>query len=107
MPLINIVFLLLIFFMITATLEAAPPFDVDAPVAEGAQGDAVDRIHISASGEVAYGSAQGADALAQAATVERLTVVADGRLPADRFSRILTELKRLGATDLELEVRAP
>ena len=44
LPLINIVFLLLIFFMIAGSLQKLGPFDVDPPVSQTADGQSEDTI---------------------------------------------------------------
>ncbi len=55
LPLINIVFLLLIFFMVAGQLSAADPFRVDPPrsAAEGAPEGELAEILLSADGRIA------------------------------------------------------
>ncbi|MDO5706789.1 MAG: biopolymer transporter ExbD [Paracoccus sp. (in: a-proteobacteria)] len=59
-PMINVVFLLLIFFLLTAQIAPAPPFDMTLPeshVDEAAQ--ARDVLYLSATGELAFNEARG------------------------------------------------
>lgn len=64
-PMINIVFLLLIFFLMTAQIAPPAPFEVTPPVAEvEALADGAFTLHINSEGTIAYEDAQGDLALA-------------------------------------------
>lgn len=63
-PMINIVFLLLIFFLMTAQIAPPAPFEVTPPVAEvEAPADGAFTLHINAEGTFAFENAQGDSAL--------------------------------------------
>ncbi|WP_371037298.1 ExbD/TolR family protein [Rhodosalinus sp. FB01] len=109
-PMINVVFLLLIFFLMTAEIAPPAPFDVTPPQAgaeTGAEAGAV--LHVSAAGRVAFGGAEGAAAwealAARDAGAGPLTVRADATLPAAEFAALLRRLAETGAAEIELAVR--
>ncbi|WP_289069588.1 biopolymer transporter ExbD [uncultured Aliiroseovarius sp.] len=93
---INVVFLLLVFFMMTSQIASAPPFRLSPPTAvggEGADGGLV--LYVSAAGEMAFGAARGEAALAAIAALEpgaRLTVTADGALAAPELAQLLQRM---------------
>ncbi|WP_289040991.1 biopolymer transporter ExbD [uncultured Aliiroseovarius sp.] len=96
-PMINVVFLLLIFFMMTSQIASAPPFKLSPPKAvggEGADGGLV--LYVSAaSGEMAFGATRGEAVFAALAALEpgaRLTVTADGALAAPELARLLQRM---------------
>ncbi|MGR3780611.1 MAG: ExbD/TolR family protein, partial [Albimonas sp.] len=68
-PMINVVFLLLIFFLMTATIAPPAPFEVEPPQAEAepASTETPDTLHLAADGRMAFGEARGEAALAAAA----------------------------------------
>ncbi len=109
-PMINVVFLLLIFFLMTAEIAPPAPFDVTPPQAGAEAGiEAGTVLHLSADGRVAFGGAEGAaawDALAaRAEGAGPLPVRADAALPAAEFAALLRRLAETGAADVELAVR--
>ena len=108
LPMINVVFLLLIFFLMSAQIAPPPPFDVappraDGPVAVG--GEAV--LYIAADGALAFGAARGEAAwpllndLAQAEDAA-LLIRADAGLDATRLAQVLGRLSGLGLADIRL-----
>lgn len=108
LPMINLVFLLLIFFLMAATLAPRPPEPVEPPeVAEAArlETDAV-RIALGTDGVVAFDGARGEAALAGiTAGLSADAVVAihaDRRAPATALARLLGELDAAGATRIRL-----
>ncbi|MDO9637837.1 MAG: biopolymer transporter ExbD [Pseudotabrizicola sp.] len=117
LPMINVVFLLLIFFLISARLTPPEPFTVTPPeaLAEAeAQGDFT--LFISADGQLGYRDLLDDPALAaiEAARTDhctatdcdaeppRLTLRADTALPAARLAQILPRLSPLGFAQIEL-----
>jgi len=89
---VNVVFLLLIFFLMSARIAPPDPFETTPPSADGPAPVAGDVLYLSADGDLAYGSARGeavfaalsgrdadmplvirADAGAEAAALARLT----------------------------------
>ena len=98
-PMINVVFLLLIFFLLTAQIAPSTPFEVTPPESRSDQ-PANERgvLYVSATGELAYDDARG-DAvwpLIEARVEEDgpVEIRADGAAPGTEIARIL---KRLGA----------
>lgn len=117
LPMINVVFLLLIFFLISARLTPPEPFAVTPPEAQTeaeAMGDFV--LYLAADGRLGYRETTD-DAALQAITVARetycaegdctaepprLTLRADTALPAAELARLLPELAGLGFAQIEL-----
>lgn len=110
-PMINVVFLLLIFFMMSATIMPAPPFDVslpetDAQIAVAGEMD----IYVSASGEVSFQGALNDAAwavLAAQPAVSTVTLRADADLSAQKLARVVSRLARIGHTQIEIAIRVP
>ncbi|MDO8884536.1 biopolymer transporter ExbD [Pseudotabrizicola sp.] len=117
LPMINVVFLLLIFFLISARMTPPEPFAVTPPEAHAqaeAQGDFA--LFISADGLLGYGDTTGDPALVALAAAHtghciandctaappRLTLRADAALPAARLAQILPQLTSLGFAQIEL-----
>jgi len=115
LPLINVVFLLLIFFMIAGSLSATEPFEVEPPASRSdgehdAQGVT---ILMSRDGRLALDG----EVLAEAALLARLearlaeapqtpiTLKADGHAPANRLVRFTQSLYEKGVEKLELLAR--
>ncbi|NBD30115.1 MAG: biopolymer transporter ExbD [Alphaproteobacteria bacterium] len=106
-PMINVVFLLLIFFMMTSRIAPTPPFAVTPPTATPealAEGKAV--LWIAPDGLLAFGALRGDavwPALAALPADATLTVTADASLPATRLAAILSRLD--ADRSIELMVR--
>ncbi|WP_372837303.1 ExbD/TolR family protein, partial [Puniceibacterium confluentis] len=96
---INVVFLLLIFFLMTAQITAPPPFDLTLPHAAAQDDSTTGTLYISASGDLAYQTLRGPAALVAAAARTPLTLQADARLSASTLARVLGELSGHGARD--------
>lgn len=105
---INVVFLLLIFFLMSAQIVSPPPFDVTPPVAEHTETASRDlRLHISAEAELAFGELRGPDAWAALARVPNpgespLLVRADAELEAIELARVLSRVSTLGFQGIQL-----
>ncbi|MEM6577396.1 MAG: biopolymer transporter ExbD [Pseudomonadota bacterium] len=105
---INVVFLLLIFFLMSAQIVTPPPFDVDPPAAESDQQVQTElRLHVSGDGSLGFGDARDDavwDALAQIdhASEAVLVVRADAALPGSDLARILSRLSPLGFAEIQL-----
>lgn len=121
LPMINVVFLLLIFFLISARMTPPEPFEVLPPQAQAeaeAQGEFT--LYVGPEGALGYGEAREAAALAAlsaareaycaesdcAAMPARLTVRADAALPAAWLAALLPELAQLGFAQMELVARS-
>ncbi|MEQ8798979.1 MAG: biopolymer transporter ExbD [Salinisphaeraceae bacterium] len=109
LPLINIVFLLLIFFMVAGALHTRAPFEVEPPGTEHADDSNPDNqvLAISADGELALGG----EALERPALTARLReregdtllqVKADSGLPAAALTDLLGEIRAAGIPRIRL-----
>lgn len=122
LPMINVVFLLLIFFMISARMTAPDPFPVTPPEAAAQEADEAQghfTLHLGRDGQPGYRDAIGEAALPLLASARadhcaradcaqvapRLTLRADAGLPAATLAGLVPRLSALGFTDLELLVR--
>mgnify|MGYP000215203178 FL=1 len=104
-PMINVVFLLLIFFLMTAQIVPPAPFDLSLPNASGDEDTGQTALYISADGEIAFDAARGDAALAQAVAATQdvpLRLYADANLPAATLAQLLTQLATLGASQVEI-----
>ncbi|TCP60931.1 outer membrane transport energization protein ExbD [Rhodovulum bhavnagarense] len=105
-PMINVVFLLLVFFMISAQLAPPDPFEVTPPAAtsdDPAQGAAV--LHVAQDGALAYGAVRGEAALAALAEAEidgPLMIRADKAAPGQVIAALIARLSAAGIGPLEL-----
>ena len=106
-PMINVVFLLLIFFLMSATLADPDPFELRTPEAQAGREAAGEAgvLFVSASGEVAFGSLRGEAALGAAGGAQALRIRADQGVEASRIAALIARLSAAGVTALELEVR--
>lgn len=109
-PMINIVFLLLIFFLLTATIAPPDLFPVTPPEAEGvtAQLPPGTPLHVSADGALALGPLRDEEALAAlAGHGVPLVLRADAALPGSELASLLTRLSALGVNEIDLTVSTP
>lgn len=101
-PLINVVFLLLIFFLMTAQIAPPAPFETEPPVAaEGAGPSGEVVLHVDPNGVFGFAETLGEDAVAEA-----LAAAGGGplRLRADagmEGAMLAAALKRLSAAGVE------
>jgi biopolymer transport protein ExbD len=110
-PMINVVFLLLIFFLMTAQITPPAPLEISLPVAAGtgqknAKGEA---LYVSASGGVAYLNLSGDAAFAALARTQATTqaqqpvqLYADAALSGTDLVRILGRLGAAGIDRVDL-----
>lgn len=108
LPMINVVFLLLIFFLMTAQIAPAPPFDITPPDATSEATDAPSRtLWLNAEGRIVHDDLTGEAALAAlAAGVGPVLIRADADLSAAELARLMRQLTALGVTDLRLATLA-
>jgi biopolymer transport protein ExbD len=106
-PMINVVFLLLVFFLISAQITPPAPFDVTLP--EGRAGDRgapADTLYMDEGGRLAFNAARGEavlDALAARATPDApLQIRADARLEARALARLMPQLAARGVAKVEI-----
>ncbi len=109
-PMINVVFLLLVFFLMTSRLAPPEPFEVRLPQAEqGEDGETAPVLYVSASGEIGFEDARGPAAVA--ALAERLRgsdavprLRADAGTEAAVVARLLKDLTAAGIAQVALVV---
>jgi biopolymer transport protein ExbD len=102
---INVVFLLLIFFLMTAQIVPPTPFDLTLPSASGDDDTGQTALYLSAEGEIAFETARGDAALARATALPDdtpLRLYADAGLPGATLAQVLNQLAALGATRVEI-----
>ncbi|MEC9434089.1 MAG: biopolymer transporter ExbD [Pseudomonadota bacterium] len=114
---INVVFLLLCFFMMTATLTTPSPFEVSPPASASADRAAREAarapLHVGAQGQLAWNGVGGdaaLDALARARRavgpgLPRLEIRADAGLDGARLAALLARLRALGVDEARLALR--
>ena len=110
LPLINVVFLLLIFFMVSGTLMQEPPFELSPPSTQHAetQESQADYLAIGADGRLAWaGESIDKDELSER-LVQRpnpdspLHVRADRKLTARDLNDLLATLRSGGVAQIQL-----
>lgn len=111
-PMINVVFLLLIFFLMTSRLAEPEPFAVTPPdAALESEPEAEPVLFISAGGRLHYGGSDGEAAIAALAAASAdspaVRLRADAQLEARTLARILRQLAEAGLSHAELVVRQP
>lgn len=102
-PMINVVFLLLIFFLMTASLEPAPPVEVALPDAQADPGAMTRKLFVDEAGLWAFDGMTGEAARERLAQEQGEVVIhADQGLPASALARVLADLAALGVTRIDL-----
>ena len=102
-PMINVVFLLLVFFLMTATIAPPDPFATEPPIAEAAEAsDPGDVLFVGAGGELALGDVRGEEVFGAVVPGAPLLVRADARLPAAELAAVLARLSAAGVTGIRL-----
>lgn len=112
LPLINVVFLLLIFFMLAGKLAATDPFQVEPPrsASEGPPSPHELRVLVGAGGEFALdGEVMAAEQLKRTVAERlggeappKLRVKADARAEATRVVEVMEWLREAGAQRVQL-----
>lgn len=109
-PLINIVFLLLVFFLLAGTFEPRPPFEIEAIATRtGRPAQAAETpLAVAASGRIYYrGRATSLPELTQAVVDAHdddapLEILLDRRLRAQLLHPVIEALSRGGVTKIRL-----
>ena len=115
MPLINIVFLLLIFFLVAGVIKDVEPVDVDPPasVAEAESDEADLTIFIAQNGQLALGdqlldeddfTAQ-LNAAISAQPDQSVRIVADKEIDSTKVIEVLETLRTAGSSRVKLTTR--
>lgn len=109
-PMINVVFLLLVFFLMTSQLAPPEPIEVTPPTAEGEEGTPVQVIlFMGPDSTIAFRDLKGDAALAAfaeeaAEATEPPLFRADAQAEAKAVARVLRDLAGRGLTDVALVV---
>lgn len=107
-PMINVVFLLLIFFLMTATLTPPEPVAVTPPDSRATDAPAEGMaLHLDAGGAIAFGEATGTEAEAAAIAQARLSgaplpLRADHAAEARAVAALVGRLGRAGVARVAL-----
>ncbi|UMA66204.1 biopolymer transporter ExbD [Roseivivax marinus] len=115
-PMINVVFLLLIFFLMTAQIAPPEPFEVEPPeVSEAADADGTLSLYLGPDGQIGFRDATGDEAIAAIAAAREedcggacdadgpvLMLRADRNVAADEVAALMTRLGTAGITRIEL-----
>lgn len=117
LPLINVVFLLLIFFMIAGSLSRTEPFRVDAPqsISEGAEAAGPMRLLLGSDGQLALdGQLMDEDELLSEVRLRlaaepglRVQLKADADTVGNRVVRLMEGLREAGVERLYLLTLPP
>ncbi len=106
LPMINVVFLLLIFFLMTAKIESSDPFDLTLPQGQATEEAKADMtLFLSPEGEVAMAGLTGDavwQALAEVPEGQGLRIEADAAMQAIELTRIIARVTRLGITKIAI-----
>lgn len=110
-PMINVVFLLLIFFLMTAQIAPPEPFEVAPPKAQKASDPEADQLlYLSDKGVLQFQDSQGAAAIAALApegAKPGLVLRADGAAKGHRLAEVMADLRKAGFDRIELVVQQP
>ena len=111
LPLINVVFLLLIFFMLAGTLTKSDPFKIDPPssISTAEAGEQVFLVLIGADGRIAV-NGEATDAVGIGAALASrpdganlsVSVKADGRAPAATLVAAMESVRAAGVGKVRL-----
>ncbi len=105
-PMINVVFLLLIFFLMTAQIAPPEPFEVTPPDSQSEKPAEHNRtLYLSADGEMAMNDARGEDVFTQMSDLtehEPLIIRADRALKAEIIAALLPRIARTGVRKVQL-----
>ena len=109
-PMINIVFLLLIFFLITSSLVPRPSEIIERPFGlSDSNVQDPNYLFITSNSEIMYRGQSGEIAwnLIKESNVNILTIEADRNLPATKFISFMNRLSDMNITHLEMIVSDP
>ena len=104
-PMVNVIFLLLIFFLMTSSFIIPDPFELDKPYAYSSNKSSTEkRLYISKTGKVfiSYKVNENACRYLEQSTPEKLLLIADSSFPAKDLLNISEKLKELGIIELNL-----
>lgn len=107
-PMINVVFLLLIFFLLTAQISPSTPFPVTPPDSRSdLRTQAQDVLYVSATGELAWNEARGEEVwplIAARTDTLPVQIRADAATPAVSLAAHLKQLRQVTDAGAQLVV---
>ncbi|RNF33675.1 biopolymer transporter ExbD [Paracoccus methylarcula] len=113
-PMINVVFLLLIFFLLTAQITQSPPFELEPPESEaeissrhGEEQRDRNVLYVSTAGELAYNETRGDDIWAEIGARKGgapLEIRADKGVNATQVAALLKRLREISDAGAQLVV---
>lgn len=108
-PMINVVFLLLVFFLMTAQITPPEPIDVRPPSSLADTSEALPEgvLFIGADGSLAFESTRGEAVFDHLPTDAPLSIRADRDVDAQALAALLPRLAALGVSDVTLLTEAP
>ena len=104
-PMVNVILLLLIFFLMTSSFIIPDPFEIEKPYADSSNKITTEeRLNISKTGKVVVSNLDNEDAwlYLEKRTPQKLLLVTDGRFPAKDLLDISEKLKELGVVEISL-----
>ena len=103
-PMINVVFLLLIFFLMTAQIVPPAPMDVTPPLSQSEEtSEAVQSFYIDASGNVAFDEFIGEQAIAEVIAQDgAISIIADHSLDAVDLIALIKRIDPSAERDVKL-----
>ena len=104
-PMVNVIFLLLIFFLMTSSFIIPDPFELDKPYADSSNKVSTEeRLYISKTGKVFISDKVNENAwrYLEQNTPEKLLLIADSSFSAKDLLNISEKLKELGVIELNL-----
>lgn len=103
-PMINVVFLLLIFFLMSAQIAPPDPIEVALPISDATAPPAQEAtLFVAADGALAYGAARGDGVWTALQTHEGvLSLRVDASFPANSLAALLPKLAAQGVTGVAL-----
>ena len=112
LPMINVVFLLLIFFLLSSQIAPRAPFAVALPRLETGQPSGSEALlFVAADGRLHFSGAQAEDpmtaVLAQASELETLSLRADAKVPAREVVLLISKLRDAGIRSVTLRGTRP
>lgn len=106
-PMINVVFLLLIFFLMTATIAPQDPLDVSPPMATSDPAEPAKALVVAADGTVALGEMRGQAAIDGVVSNGPVTLRVDAGLPGANLAELLARLAALGVGQAQIVTVSP
>lgn len=103
-PMINVGFLLLIFFLIAAQIAPSAPFPVTPPEGAAETAEVRSILFVGSDGALAFGGLRDEAAFAAASAEGSLQISADRALDGAALAALLTRLAGAGVIDIQLTV---